>query len=50
MKTEPSAYHSFSLSLRAVETILAERDIVVSYESIRAWSPRFGRAFASALK
>ncbi len=29
-------YHCFSLSLRDVETILAQRGIVVSYESIRA--------------
>ena len=36
-------YHCFSLSLREVETILAQRGIVVSYESIRAWSLRFGR-------
>ena len=43
-------YHGFSLSLRQVETILAQRGIVVSYESIRAWSLRFGRAFANALK
>ena len=43
-------YHCFSLSLRDVETILAERGIVVSYESIRAWGLRFGRAFANALK
>ena len=43
-------YHCFSLSLRDVETILAQRGIVVSYESIRAWGLRFGRAFANALK
>ena len=43
-------YHCFSLSLREVETILAQRGIVVSYESIRAWGLRFGRAFANALK
>src|ERR671929_2289540 len=43
-------YHCFSLSLREVETILAQRGIVVSYESIRAWSLRFGRAFANMLK
>jgi hypothetical protein len=43
-------YHCFSLSLRAVELILAQRGIVVSYESIRAWTLRFGRAFASSLK
>ena len=33
----------FSLSLREVETILAQRGIVVSYESVGAWSLRFGR-------
>jgi putative transposase len=45
-------YHCFcfSLSLREVETILAQRGVVVSYESIRAWGRRFGRAFANALK
>ena len=43
-------YHCFSLSLRDVETILAQRGIVVSYESIRTWGLRFGRAFANALK
>ncbi len=43
-------YHCFSLSLREVETILAQRGIVVSYESILAWGPRFGRALANALK
>jgi putative transposase len=43
-------YHCFGLSLREVETILAERGVVVSHESIRAWGLRFGRAFANALK
>src|SRR3954447_18846938 len=43
-------YHCFGLSLREVETILAQRDVVVSHESIRAWGLRFGRAFANALK
>ena len=43
-------YHCFSLSLRDVELILAERGIVVSYESIREWGSRFGRMFATALK
>ena len=43
-------YHSFSLTLRDVETILAARGVVVSYESIRDWSLRFGRLFANALK
>jgi len=43
-------YHCFSLSLRDVETILAARGIVVSYETIREWSLRFGRQFANELK
>jgi putative transposase len=29
---------------------LAARGIVVSYETIREWSLRFGRAYAKALK
>ena len=33
-----------------VETILAARGVVVSYESIRDWGLRFGRLFANALK
>ena len=43
-------YHCFSLSLRNVETILAVRGIMVSYESIRAWGLRFGCLFANELK
>ena len=43
-------YHCFSLSLREVELILAARGIEVSYETIREWGLRFGRAFANTLK
>ena len=43
-------YHCFSLSLREVELILAARGIVVSYETIRAWSLRFGRIYAKTFK
>ena len=43
-------YHCFSLSLREVELILAARGVVVSYETIRAWSLRFGRTYANSLK
>jgi transposase-like protein len=39
-----------ALSLRDVETILAARGIVVSYETIRDWGLRFGRAFANACR
>ena len=30
-------YHVFSLSLRDVELVLAERAIIVSYETVRRW-------------
>ena len=43
-------YHVFSLSLRAVELILAERGIVVTHESIRHWSLKFGSDFARRLR
>jgi putative transposase len=43
-------YHVFSLSLRDVELLLAERGVVVSYETIRRWCKRFGRSFANRLR
>jgi putative transposase len=43
-------YHVFSLSLRDVELILAERGIVVTHESIRHWSLKFGSDFAARLR
>jgi putative transposase len=43
-------YHLFSLSLRDVELILAERGVTVSYESIRQWCQRFGAEFARKLR
>jgi putative transposase len=43
-------YHCFSLSFRDVELLLAERGVVVSYESIRRWCRKFGRAFAARLR
>ena len=39
-------YHVFSLSLRDVELLLAERGVIVSYESIRRWCLKFARSFA----
>jgi putative transposase len=35
-------HHVFSLSLRDVELILAERGVVVTHESIRGWCQKFG--------
>jgi putative transposase len=43
-------YHRFCLSFRDVEDLLAERGIVVSYESIRQWCNRFGPEYARKLK
>src|SRR6195952_5809857 len=43
-------YHVFSLSFRDVELILAERGVIVSYESIRRWCLKFGTSFASSLR
>jgi putative transposase len=40
----------FSLSLRDVELILAERGVVVSHESIRRWCLHFGADFAARLR
>jgi putative transposase len=40
----------FSLSLRGVELLLAERGIVVSYETIRRWCRKFGQHFADSLR
>ena len=43
-------YHVFSLSLRDVELILAERGISVTHESIRNWGRKFGSEFAHRLR
>jgi len=43
-------HHVFSLSLRDVELILAERGIMVTHESIRCWCQRFGADFARKLR
>src|ERR1700722_2724888 len=43
-------YHVFSLSLRDVELLLAERGIVVSYETVRRWCQKFGQSFAKRLR
>ena len=40
----------FSLSLRDVELLLAERGVIVSYESVRRWCLKFGAVFADNLR
>ncbi len=37
-------YHVFSLSLRNVELLLAERGVAVSYETVRRWCQKCRRA------
>jgi putative transposase len=43
-------YHRFNLSARDIEDLLAQRGIVVSYESIRLWCIKFGPRYARRLK
>ncbi len=43
-------YLRFSLSLRDVEDILAERGIDVTYETIRCWVHRFGPQISAKLR
>jgi putative transposase len=43
-------YLRFTLSLRDVEDLLAERGIMVSYETVRRWVNHFGPTIASELR
>ena len=43
-------YHSFSLSFRDIEDLLAERGIQTSYETVRRWCIKFGPKYASRLR
>ena len=43
-------YFNFNLSYRDVETILAERGVIVSYEAIRYWCLKFGHAYARRIR
>jgi putative transposase len=43
-------YFRFPLSYRDVEDLLAERGIDVSYETVRRWALKFGRAYARKLR
>ena len=43
-------YHRFPLSFRDAEDLLAQRGIVVTYETIRRWCRDFGSAYARALR
>ncbi len=43
-------YHRFTLSFCDIEDLLAERGIVVTYETIRQWSRKFGLNYAKKLR
>src|SRR3954452_11590931 len=43
-------YFRFALSYRDVEELLAERGVIVSYETIRQWCRTFGQTYANALR
>nr|WP_294915786.1 IS6 family transposase [uncultured Neokomagataea sp.] len=42
-------YFRFPLSFRLIEEMLLERGIVISYETIRRWSLKFGAAYVRSL-
>lgn len=44
------AYHRFALSTADVEDLLAERRVIVSRETVRLWTNRFGRHFADCIR
>ena len=41
---------AFPLSLRMVEEMLAARGICVTYETVRQWGKKFGKAFADQIR
>jgi putative transposase len=43
-------YFRFSLSYRDVEEVLAERGIVVTYETVQQWRLKFGQQYANQLR
>ena len=43
-------YYRFCLSFRDVEDLLAKRGVIVSHETIRQWSRKFGSEYARRLK
>jgi putative transposase len=43
-------YFRFNLSYRDVEELLAERGVVVTYETVRQWCLKFGQTYANDLR
>jgi len=43
-------YFRFALSYRDVEELLAERGVIVTYETIRQWCRKFGQQYANTVR
>src|SRR3954447_10014670 len=43
-------YYRFSVSFRDVEELMAARGVLVTYETIRRWSDKFGKQYADGLR
>ncbi len=43
-------YFRFSLSFRDVEELMAARGVVLSYETVRRWTLKFGQQYANELR
>ena len=43
-------YHRMTLSYRDIEDLLAERGVIVSYESVRRWCLKLGPRYRRSLK
>ena len=43
-------YFRFPLSLRMVEEMLTTRGICVTYETVRQWGKKFGKAFVDQIR
>ena len=43
-------YFRFTLSFRDVEEMLASRGIIVTYETVRQWTLRFGQEFSNTVR
>lgn len=48
--TQSHTAFRFQLSLGDIEELLFERGVVVTYETIRCWCAKFGKAFAHRAK
>jgi putative transposase len=43
-------YFRFSLSFRDIEELMASRGVIVTYETIRQWTLKFGQQYANQLR